>query len=225
MVFAALLTALPAALVSAVAVAGPPDPAAELPPDPVHIAIDPSQQQPVEPVYPVEPIADPVAPSPHHPPAAFMGVIGGGIVGAKDIKGPAYVGRFEVDAFPVFAPKDHPGAIVGFGYGFEYWRAGDNNWGLALPAGAQFGARVGAAHATVGFGIHALVVDQVNDDTGVGSWAPYASAQLGLHLGMFTAVVDGRIDHRWLAGAADRTQWSLGVMFGITEESRGALYR
>jgi len=216
MVCAALVTAVTAAT-AGIAVAGPPDIS------PQHIATDPDpeQQQP-------EPIADPVAPPPpHHPPAAFIGVAGGGIVGAKDIHGSAYVGRFEVNAFPVFAPEDHPGAIVGFGYGFEYWRAGPDNWGFALPAGAQIGARVGPVHGTVGFGIHALVVDQIDDDTGVGSWAPYASAQLGLHLWKFTTVIDGRIDHRWLGGAADRTQWSLGVMFGITEETRShaGLYR
>jgi hypothetical protein len=149
------------------------------------------------------------------------------MVGAKDIHGSAYVARLQVDAYPVFAPKDHPGAALGFGYGFEYWRAGPDNWGFALPAGMQVGARVGAVHATVGLGIYALIVDQINDDTGVGAWGPYASGQLGLHIGKLTAVIAGRIDRRWLAGAADRTQWSLGVMFGITEETRShaGLYR
>jgi hypothetical protein len=159
------------------------------------------------------------APEPATGGGAIVGVIGGGVADAKDISGTAWVARFEVLAFPLFARKDKPGPILGFGYGFEYWRAGPDNWGLALPAGIQVGARVGPAHGVIGLGIHALVVDQVEDDTGVGSYSPYASAALAFHVGKATMVIDGRIDHRFLYGAADRTQWSLGVMFGVIDET------
>lgn len=215
MVCVALVVATAATAMTAdVAAAGPPDIS------PQHIATDPGanvQQVQVQ-EQPEQPIADPVAPPPHrHGDVAIMAVAGGGTVGAKDIHGGAYAGRFEVDAYPVFPSADRPGALVGFGYGFEYWRAGPDNWGFALPCGFQVGARVGAAHAALGAGIYALVVDQIDDDTGAGSYAPYANAQLGLHLGQATVIIDGRIDRRWLAGAADRTQWSLGVMIGITQ--------
>jgi hypothetical protein len=160
----------------------------------------------------------PPAPDPHGP-GAFVGVIGGGVAAAKDIDGTAWVARLEVLAFPLFAKKTRPGPILGFGYGMEYWRAGPDNWGFALPAGLQVGGRVGPAHGAIGFGIHALVVDQIDDDTGVGTWSPYASASLGFHFGKLTMIVDGRIDHRFLYGAADRTQWSMGVMFGVTDET------
>jgi hypothetical protein len=157
---------------------------------------------------------DPAVPAVSRP--SMMGLIGFGIANADDLDGPGYLGRMEVMAFPLWRDAAHPGVIVGFGYGFEYWRAGADNWGLALPAGMQLGARVGPMHGVIGFGIHAVVVDQIDDDTGVGAYSPYASAAIGLHLGPATIVVDGRIDHRLLYGADDRTQWSLGIMVGMT---------
>jgi len=135
----------------------------------------------------------------------------------------AWLLRFDYEAFLFLAPRNTVGGLFGFLTGFDYWHARDgmpDNWGFGMPAAFVVGMRAVAVRGLVGFGVNALTIDQVADDTGVGWMAPMALANVGLDIYGFTTTVDARVSRRWQFGADDHTQWMLSVMIGATLEPR-----
>lgn len=146
-----------------------------------------------------------------------------GVAGQLD--GPSgWVARLEYEILPLFAPVGTNGAIAGFGYGFEYWRSGTDNWGLSMPLPLLFGVRFAPVRATIGAGFDAFLVDQVADDTGVGFFAPLALASLALDIHGFRVGAEARGQYRWQFDADDHARWQLGVFIGFTGEQRGPIY-
>jgi hypothetical protein len=88
------------------------------------------------------------------------------------------------------------------------------------------GIRAQPVRATVGIGVEGFLVDVVDDDTGFGLYAPFASVRVGADVRGLQLGVDARVVRRWQFGAPDHTQWQLGAFVGMTWESkhRGARY-
>ncbi len=149
---------------------------------------------------------------PAHPPAGLGGDFVLGWAGQRGGKS-GYVARFEYEVLPVFQDT---GGVVGFHEGFEWWRSGADNWGFSMPVAMVFGARVEPVRATIGFGMDAILIDQVDDDTGFGMLAPFATARLGLDISGFEIAADARLGYRWQFGAPDHTRWQLGIAIGHT---------
>ena len=150
----------------------------------------------------------------HHGPAGVGGGAMFGFGGQKD--GPSgWVARIEAEVLPLYTRGD-VGAVFGGLWGFETWRSGDDNWGFSFPVGFVFGGRVSPMRAAIGGGIDAILIDQVDDDTGVGFYAPFALARLGFDIAGFQLGADARIGYRWQIGAADHARWQLGVYIGKT---------
>ena len=89
-----------------------------------------------------------------------------------------------------------------------------------LPVAVVFGVRAQPVRATLGLGLYALTVDEVNDDTGVGLYSPFACARVGGDVFGIQLGADARITRRWQIGAPDHTQWQIGVFAGGTWESK-----
>ena len=126
-----------------------------------------------------------------------------------------WLARFEYEMLAFYAPDGTIGPVVGMTGGFEYWRDAPDQ-GIAMPVGLVIGVRVLPIRATIGLGVHAINVDEVDDDTGVGLYAPYAGASLGLDIRGVRVFADTRISRHWQLGADDFTQWQLGLSVGYT---------
>lgn len=149
-----------------------------------------------------------------HGPAGFGGGFTYGLGGQKD--GPSgWTMRLDYEVLPVYTPG-HVGLVFGARPGFEVWSSGDDNWGFSWPVAFVAGARVLPFRAEIGAGVDAILIDQVDDDTGVGLYAPFALARLGFDIGGFQLGVDARVGYRWQIDAPDHTRWSLGVTIGKT---------
>lgn len=157
------------------------------------------------------------APNPHGEHVGLGGDLAVGAAYASGV-GDAWVARLEYDAMPVLAPPRRIGPLVSFVVGYEYWRAGTGTWGFDLPAELELGLRAFPFRATVGVGADAMLVDQVRGDTGVGFWAPLASASAGFDVDGFTVMADARVTRRWQIGADDFTQWMFTLAIGNTWE-------
>jgi hypothetical protein len=96
------------------------------------------------------------------------------------------------------------------------WRSGEDNWGGSVPLAIVGGVRTFPVRFTIGGGVDALLVDQVNDDTGFGLYAPFAMAKLGLDVKGLQMGWDARIGYRWQFGADDHARWQLGFYVGYT---------
>ncbi len=153
-----------------------------------------------------------------HPPAGLGGTL---TVGRAGMSGTptGWLVRLDYELFPVIAPAGTAGPVVGLHIGWEVWRA-KPDWGLSLPLAIVFGVRAQPVRATLGVGLNALIVDVVNDDTGVGLYAPFACARVGGDVFGIQLGADARITRRWQIGAPDHTQWQLGVFAGGTWESK-----
>jgi hypothetical protein len=156
-------------------------------------------------------------PEPRHPPGGLGGALTVGAAGMPGLP-TGWLARLDYDLFPVLAPHGVPGPIVGFQIGWEVWRA-KPDWGISLPGAIVFGIRAQPVRATLGLGVDALVVDVVDDDTGVGLYAPFASLRVCADVLGFQLGADARITRRWQIGAPDHTQWQLGAFAGWTWEA------
>jgi hypothetical protein len=170
-----------------------------------------------------EAAAQPIAtgersPEPAHPPAGLGGALTVGRAGMAGTEA-GWLVRLDYEVFPVLAPRDTPGVLFGFHVGWEVWRASPD-WGLALPVAIVFGVRAQPVRATIGVGVDGLLVDVVDDDTGVGFYAPLACARVGADVFGLQLGADARIVRRWQIGAPDHTQWQLGAFLGATWESK-----
>jgi hypothetical protein len=155
-----------------------------------------------------------------HPPAGLGGSL---TIGRAGMPGTptGWLVRLEYEAFPVLAPRGIAGPILGFYAGWELWRAtAGRDQGLAMPVAVVLGVRAQPVRATLCLGIHAFTVDEVNEDTGVGLYTPFACARVGGDVFGIQLGADARIGRRWLIGAPDHTQWQLGVFAGGTWESK-----
>ncbi|HWO18138.1 MAG TPA: hypothetical protein VNO30_05160 [Kofleriaceae bacterium] len=155
-----------------------------------------------------------------HPPAGLGGAL---TIGRAGMSGTptGWLVRLDYEAFPILAPRGIAGPILGFHVGWEFWRATPGrDRGLALPMAVVLGVRAQPVRATLGVGVDALIVDEVNDDTGVGLYAPFACARGGGDIFGIQLGADARITRRWQIGAPDHTQWQLGVFAGVTWESK-----
>lgn len=148
-------------------------------------------------------------PPPAHPPAGLGANLGFGWAGE------GWLARLEYDVLPVMAPHGERGAVFGFAPAFEFWRH-TPDWGFAIPMAVIGGIRMQPVRATVGFGLDGVLVDVVHDDTGVGLWAPFACASLGIDIRGARLGVDARVVRRWQFGAPDYTQWQLAIYAGFT---------
>jgi hypothetical protein len=110
--------------------------------------------------------------------------------------------------------RQRPGLMVGYGGGLEVWRSGADNWGFSLPLAIQLGAHAGPADLTVGGGFDYFLVDQVDDDTGFGLFAPFAMARFGLEVAGVRVGVDTRYGYHWQFGAESHARWSLTFFVG-----------
>ena len=167
-----------------------------------------------------QPSAVELPPAPPQPQdVGFGGRIGGGVAYAEGVSD-AWHARLDNETFLFITPRGTVGGLFGFLTGFDFWRGEPNNWGFGLPTAVVVGMRAVALRGMVGVGFNGLIVDQVDDDTGVGFAAPLALANLGLDVHGFTVLADARVSRRWQIGAADHTQWTFGVTIGATLESR-----
>jgi hypothetical protein len=144
--------------------------------------------------------------------------IGGGLVfgwgGQKD--GPrGWVARFDYELFP-FYDAGAAGGFFGFQPGIEAWSSGADNWGFSMPFLFVVGVRAFPFRASIGAGCDLMLVDQVNDDTGFGLYAPLAAAKLGVDVFGFQVGADARLGYRWQFGADDHTRWQLGIFAAKT---------
>jgi len=150
----------------------------------------------------------------HHPPAGLGIDIAFGWAGQRN--GPSgWSARLDYEVLPFFDPSER-GGLFGFQPGFEVWRSGEDNWGFSLPVGVVGGVRIFPMRLTLGVGLDAIVIDQVDDDTGFGLYAPFALAKLGVDVFGAQVGADARIGYRWQFGAEDHTRWQLGIYVGYT---------
>lgn len=146
-----------------------------------------------------------------HPPAGLGADLVVGWAGQRG--GPSgWSARLDYEVLPVFAPR----GLFGFQPGFEVWRSGEDNWGFSMPVAFVAGVRGPGVRAIIGGGVDAILIDQVDDDTGVGFYAPFALAKLGADVLGVQVGVDARIGYRWQIGADDHARWQLGVYAGYT---------
>ena len=147
----------------------------------------------------------------HHGPAGLGAGVAFGWAGQID--GPSgWSARLDYEVLPVYGHRpDAAGFVFGAQPGIEVWRSGDDNWGFSLPIGIVAGARLFPMRAVVGVGVDAILIDQVNDDTGVGFYAPFALAKLGFDVSGFQLGLDARLGYRWQIDAPDHGRWQLGL--------------
>jgi hypothetical protein len=151
----------------------------------------------------------------HHPPSALGIELVFGWAGQRN--GPrGWSARLDYEVFPFFDPG-RSGGLFGFMPGFEVWSSGEDNWGFSFPLGIVAGVKLFPVRATLGFGFDAALVDQVDDDTGFGLWAPFALAKVGADVMGIQVGVDARIGYRWQIGADDHARWQLGFYAGYTK--------
>lgn len=160
----------------------------------------------------------------HHPPSGLGLDFVFGWAGQRH--GPSgYVARLDYELYPVLAPSRVAGWVFVFHAGFEYWRFGDDNWGVSMPFTFALGLRVFPVRILGGVGFDTIVVDQVANDTGFGLFAPLAMARASLDLFGAQVGVDARYAYHWLLGADDHARWQLGLFVGGTMESGRARAR
>jgi hypothetical protein len=135
-----------------------------------------------------------------------------------------WVARLDYELFPVMWPHGTVGPLLGFMSGLEYWRDGDDK-GFSVPVLWTGGVRAYAMRALLGVGIHAITIDSVGGDTGVGLWGPIAMASIGVDVWGVRVGVDARATRRWQIGADDFTQLQLAISVGYTYGSSGRLKR
>jgi hypothetical protein len=133
-----------------------------------------------------------------------------------------WIGRFEYDVLPVITPRGRVGAMIALTNGFEYWHAGADS-GFGAPVQVAIGIRAPGVRAHIGFGLDAVIVDRVENATGAGLMAPLASAGVAAELRGWRLGADARVVRRWLIGANDHTQWTLGISLGYTWEGIGPI--
>jgi hypothetical protein len=153
-----------------------------------------------------------------HPPGGLGGTLAIGAAGMSGTE-TGWLARLDYELFPVLAPSGIPGPFFGFHAGWEVWRA-KPNWGIGLPVAIVLGLRAQPVRASLGLGVEAFSVDVVDDDTGFGLYAPFASVRLGTDVLGAQLGADARVVRRWQIGAPDHTQWQLGVFAGWTWESK-----
>ncbi len=158
-------------------------------------------------------------PRPHRPPFGGIGAgVALGVVSAAGVD-PGWLARIDFEIMPALTPPGRVGAFFGIVEGLELWRAGDDNWGVALPMAVELGARAPGLRAAAMVGLEAITIDQVADDTGVGLYAPLAGARVVLDLHGWTAGADARVIRRWQIGADDHTQLQVAFVLGYGVET------
>jgi hypothetical protein len=123
--------------------------------------------------------------------------------------------RLDYEILPFFDPAKI-GGLVGFMPGFEIWSSGEDNWGFSLPVAIVGGVRVFPFRVVLGGGVDAMLVDQVDDDTGFGMYAPFALGKVAIDIMGAQLGVDARVGYRWQIGAEDHTRWQLSFYLGFT---------
>lgn len=126
-----------------------------------------------------------------------------------------WLGRLEYELLVAYGEDDEVGPVAGIVGGAEYWRMNGDS-GFAMPVGMVIGIRAVMMRATVGFGIHAITIDEIADDTGVGLYGPYAGTTVGFDVRGIRVFADARVSRHWQFGADDFTQWQLGLAVGYT---------
>lgn len=156
---------------------------------------------------------DPSGTHPHGPVGLGMDLAFGW---AGQRNGPSgWSARLDYEVLPFFDPRKI-GGLFGFQPGVEVWSSGDDNWGFSMPVAIVGGIRVFPLRFTLGGGLDAILVDQVDDDTGFGLYAPFALAKLGVDVFGVQVGVDARVGYRWQIGADDHTRWQLSFYAGYT---------
>ena len=175
-------------------------------------------QQAAEP-DPTERSASRHAVHPRHGNGALGARVGGGVAYANGVSG-AWLARLDYEAFLHLPPRGTVGGLFGFTLGADYWRGEPNDWGVGFPFAFVIGVRAPIVRAYAGWGFDYLVIDQVDDDTGVGLFAPLALLNAGIDVRGWTLAADARVLRRWQIGAPDHTQWMFALMFGGTLEAK-----
>lgn len=150
---------------------------------------------------------------PDGPAGAGLGLVFGW-AGQKDGKS-GWSARLDEEIYFHYTRHKQFGVITGF----EVWRSGTDNWGFSLPLAIAGGVRVEPLRLTVGAGVDMVLVDQVDDDTGFGMYAPFAMAKLGFDIRGIQMGWDARINYRWQLGADDHTRWQLGFYVAYSAET------
>jgi hypothetical protein len=163
----------------------------------------------------------------HHPLRPEAEGLGGSFFlgSAGQRNGPSgWSARIDFENFKLF-PHDGFGGIVGSLHGLEVWSSGEDNWGFSLPVGFIAGVRAQPLRAMIGGGIDAILVDQVDDDTGFGFYAPFALARVGFDIDGFQVGADARVGYRWQIGADDHTRWQVGFFIAKTMPQKPKMLR
>lgn len=185
--------------------------------------VEPSQPQPL--VIASGEVTPPADVPPYVPPpfdAWHDGVAVGVAFGAIWVRGidRGYYGRVEAGGYDI--QRRRGGLIAGMLMGVEGWAApasGDRlNWGGGLPVIFYGGLQSDAAFGVLGLGFDVALVDRIEQETGVGFFAPEAAANVGLDLEGVRFLVDARASYRWQFSAPDRAAVRLGGAIQLTTD-------
>ena len=137
-----------------------------------------------------------------------------------------YYGRFETEYFEVAmrGARRH-GPVVGALLGLEGW-GGRVGGGGGITTSAYGGYRQPLCpnpgtfdlFVITGLGWHWLIVDHVAGETGVGIFAPLASAAGGLEFGGVRLLGEASAQYRWQWGASDRPHYKFGGILSLHAE-------
>jgi len=137
-----------------------------------------------------------------------------------------YYGRFETEYFEVETRGGkRRGMIAGGTLGLEGW-GGSAGGGGGITSSVYGGYRQPLCpnpgtfdlFATGSFGWHWLIIDHVNDETGVGIFAPQASAVGGFEFGGVRLLGEAAAQYRWQWSAPDRPQYKFGAILSLHAE-------
>lgn len=133
---------------------------------------------------------------------------------------PGWYGRLDFGAYTITTRRR--GTIFGVLMALEGWGApaadeGEDGGG-GLPMLFYGGIQSDALFLVLGGGFHLFLVDSIDDDAGVGLFAPQGMANLGFDLEGVRFLVDARAGYRWQLGADDRAAVMLGGTIQLTTD-------
>jgi hypothetical protein len=154
-------------------------------------------------------------------------------VGMRVTLGRAYITGIDsafyerIELTPIAVWEDGQGRaqapMIGGVGGLDLWVGNDGSFGFGLPLGLELGLRhplLGGedpprVFVLAGLGADPILLDFVDQHTGLGLFAPYSNVGAGFDLSILRLMVDAHAQYRWQWGADDRFLFSLGGALGF----------
>ncbi len=131
-----------------------------------------------------------------------------------------FYGRFETEYWAVRGK-----AVVGITLGIEGWGTSRGGGGgaesmvyLGVRQPLARGRRAPCLFAVAGPGSGWLLIDRLYGHTGVGIFAPFANANVGMDFRGVRLLFDARAQYRWKWGADDQAHYHLGLTLNLNSE-------